>query len=144
MGLAKLTSAHIALITAVAVVLIGVAFFFLGPYKTNQNLKELATRESSADTELSKKAKNEADLAKAKQEVAQVQAQFARYDRELMPQPPIDLMKPTDEAAMTRAMLRLWRQPYELVTAANKFARDQAKRNHVQVVAQFSVAGQPT
>ena len=54
MGLAKLTSAHIALITAVSVVLIGVTFFFLGPYKTNQNLKALSDRKSTAETELAK------------------------------------------------------------------------------------------
>jgi len=55
MGLAKLTSAHIALITAVSVVLIGVTFFFLGPYKTNQNLKALSDRKSTAETELARR-----------------------------------------------------------------------------------------
>src|SRR5437762_290397 len=144
MGLAKLTSAHIGLITFVSVLLIGVTFFFLGPYKTNQNLKSLADRESTADTELGKKAKNEEDRDKARHEVAVVESQFKVYDTELMPQPPIDLMKLTDNAAMTRAMLRLWRQPYELVTAASKYARDQAKVNKVQVQAQFAVAGQTT
>ena len=39
MGLSKLTSGHIAIIGAVTAVLLGVAFWFLGPYKTKENLK---------------------------------------------------------------------------------------------------------
>ena len=57
--------------------------------------------EKNADQKLGKRKANEKDLAKAKQEVAQVQAQFALYDRTRMPQPGIDLIKPTDETAMT-------------------------------------------
>src|SRR5687767_650902 len=122
MGLSKLTQGHIAIIGLVLALVIGGAFYFLGPYKTDQNLAALQTRESEADTRLAKERANKEDLAKAQQEVKQVEAQFARYERRLMPQPPIDLTKPTDETAMTKAMLRLWRQPYELVTAANQFA----------------------
>lgn len=145
MGMSKLTSAHIAIIGAVSALLIGVAFFFLGPYKTNQNLTELKTREDQADQKLAKRKANETDLKKAQQEVKQTQAQFAVYDKKLMPQPPIDLTKPTDETAMTKAMIRLWQQPYELVTTANRFARQQAKRYHVTLLSpSFAVGGQPT
>ena len=77
MGLSRLTTAHVAIIGVVLALLIGGTFFFLGPYKTNQNLKVLGDRESTADTELGKKAKNQEDLDKAKHEVAQIQSQFA-------------------------------------------------------------------
>ena len=125
-------------------ILIGAAFFFLGPYKTNQNLSQLAERDSAAQTELDKKSKNEKDLKAAKQEVAQVKAQFAVYEARLMPKPAIDLTNPS-ETAMTKAMIELWKQPYLIATAANRFAREQAKRNKVQLLSPpFTIAGQPT
>src|SRR5436309_987169 len=101
MGLSKLTSGHIAIMGAVLALLIGGIFYLLGPYKTNQNLKVLDARDSDAQTKIAQEPKNKKDLAKAKQEVTDVQAQFAVYDRTLMPQPPIDITKPTDETAMT-------------------------------------------
>jgi Tfp pilus assembly protein PilO len=145
MGLSRLTTGHVAIIGVVTALLIGVAFFLLGPYKTNQNLTDLKTREEAARQQLNKKSANQKDLAKAKTEVAQTKAQFARFDRTIMPQPPIDLTKPQDETAMTKAMLRLWRQPYEITTVSNKFARDQARKYHVQLLSPpFSIAGQTT
>jgi Tfp pilus assembly protein PilO len=145
MGLSKLTSGHIALIGGLVALVLGGTFWMLGPYKTKQNLDALKQRSDAADTQLAKEIPNKKDLAKAKQEVAQVQAQFAVYDRTLMPQPPIDLTKPTDETAMTKAMIRLWRQPYELCTAANRFARAQARKDHVLLLSPpFSIPGQTT
>src|SRR3954453_18997554 len=145
MGLSKLTSAHVAIIGVVLAVVIGAAFWFLGPYKTNQNLATLDTRAADAEQKIAKEGANKKELAKAKQEVAQVQAQFAKYDTTLMPQPPIDLTKPTDETAMTKAMIRLWRQPYELCKLADKFAHDQAKRSHVTLLSPaFTLPGQTT
>lgn len=145
MGLSKLTSGHIAIIGAVLAVIIGAGFWFLGPYKTKQNITALDSRIADADQKIAKEPTNKKDLAKAKQEVAQVQAQFARYDVTMMPQPPIDLTKPTDETAMTKAMIRLWRQPYELCKMADRFAHDQAKRNHVTLLSPpFTLPGQTT
>lgn len=145
MGLSRLTPLHITIIGAVMVLLIAVAFYFLGPHKTFQNLSALNERVSAADTQLAARTKNERDKAAAEKEVAQTEAQFARYEARLMPKPPIDLTKPTDERAMTLAMIELWKQPYKLVTAANKFARDQARRYKVQLLSPpFSIAGQPT
>src|SRR5215208_7143126 len=145
MGLAKLTAGHIAIIGAVLALLIGVTFYFLGPSRTFQNLKALDERISAADTALMAETKNKKDKAAALQEVAQTKAQFAKYEARLMPKPPIDLTKPTDERAMTLAMIELWKQPYKITTAANKFARDQARRYKVQLLSPpFSIAGQPT
>jgi Tfp pilus assembly protein PilO len=145
MGLSKLTSGHVALIGGLLAIVLGAAFWFLGPYKTNQNLAALNQRADAADQQIAKEPANKKDLAKAKQEVAQVKAQFAVYDRTMMPQPPIDLTKPADETAMTKAMIRLWRQPYELCTAANRFARDQARKYHVVLLSPpFTIAGQTT
>src|SRR5438034_685062 len=104
MGLSRLTTTHIAVIGLVLALLIGVTFFFLGPYKTDQNLTELAGREQTAQTKLANRAKNTKDLALAKQEVAQVKAEFARYEQRLMPKPAIDLTNPS-ETAMTKAMI---------------------------------------
>jgi hypothetical protein len=143
--LSKFTAAHIAITGVVLAILIGVGFWFLGPYKTLDNIKQLDARSADADQKLSKETANKKDLAKAKQEVAETQAQFAKYDATKMPQPPIDLMKPTDETAMTKAMIRLWRQPYELCTMANRFAHDQAKRSHVTLLSPpFTLPGQTT
>lgn len=145
MGLSKLTMGHIALIGVVLAVLIGVAFWFLGPNQTRQNIAALNQRSDAADQELAKKSANQKDLAKAKEEVAHVQTQFARYDETLMPHPPIDLTKPNDETQMTKAMIRLWRQPYEICTAANRFARQEAKKDHVTLLSPpFTIAGQTT
>jgi hypothetical protein len=145
MGLSKLTVGHIWIICGVLAALIGAAIWFLGPYKTKQNLTLLTQRQDDAVQKLGQRKKNEDDKKKAQQEVADVNAEFASYDRRLMPQPPIDLTKPTDETAMTKGMERLWRQPYEICTAADRFAREQAKKNHVTLLSPpFSIAGQPT
>ena len=145
MGLSKLTSGHVTIVGAVLAILIGVGFWFLGPYKTQDNLKQLTTRESDADQKLLKEAANKKDKARAQQEVAEVKAQFASFDRGKMPQPPIDLTKPTDETAMTNAMIRLWHQPYELCTMADRFAKAQAKRSHVTLLSPpFTLPGQTT
>jgi Tfp pilus assembly protein PilO len=145
MGLAKLTSGHIWAICAGLALVIGGVFWYFGMSPTSQNIATLNQRSDAAEQQLAKKVQNQKDLAKAKQEVAQVKTQFASYDFTLMPQPPIDLTKPTDETAMTKAMIRLWRQPYELCTAANRFARDEAKRDHVTLLSPpFSLAGQTT
>jgi hypothetical protein len=147
MGLSRLTTTHIAIIGAVLAVVIGAAFFFIGPYKTNQNLALLQQRDAAADAELVNRVRNEKDLAKAEQEVAQTKAQFARYEARLMPNPPIDLRDET-ETGKTKAMINLWRQPYLLGSAARRFAQEQARRHRVQILsppgAQFSIAGQPT
>src|ERR1051326_1546308 len=111
MGLSRLTTAHIAGIGAAVALLIGVGFYFLGPYKTSQNLAELKTREDTAQSKLANRAKNQKDLALAKQEVAQVKAEFARYEQRLMPKPPIDLTNQS-ETALTKAMITLWKQPF--------------------------------
>jgi Tfp pilus assembly protein PilO len=145
MGLSKLTAGHIAIIGVVLALLIGGTFYALGPHKTSQNLRTLAERESAADTQLMAETKNKKDKAAAQQEVAQTQAQFAKYERRLMPKPAIDLTKPTDERAMTVAMIELWKQPYKIATMANRFARDQARRYKVRLLSPpFSIAGQPT
>jgi Tfp pilus assembly protein PilO len=145
MGLSRLTPGHVAIIGAVLALLIGVAFFFLGPQKTFQNLSALQERETAADTQLDKRAKNEQDKKNAQREVAETKAQFASYEARLMPKPAIDLTKPTDERAMTLAMIELWKQPYKIATVANKFARDQARRNKVTLLSPpFAIAGQPT
>src|ERR1051326_660825 len=145
MGLAKLTAGHVAIIGAVLAILCGATFFYLGPYKTQENIAAVKSRIETADRELAKETNNKKDLNKAKQEVAEVKAQFAVYDKTLMPQPPIDLTKPTDETAMTKSMIRLWGQPYEICTISNRFARESAKQKHVTLLSPpFSIAGQTT
>jgi len=144
MGLARLTTIHIAIIGLVSALVIGVAFYFLGPHKTMQNLRALADRDTLAEAKLAEKPKNEAALKKAEQEVREVQAQYASYEQRLMPKPPIDLTNQS-ETALTKAMIVLWKQPYLICSAANKFARDQAKRYKVRLLSPpFSIAGQPT
>ena len=145
MGLSRLTPGHIAIIGAVMALLFAIAFYFLGPHKTFQNLATLQERESAAETQLAKRSKNMQDKRDAEREVAQTEAQFARYEARLMPKPAIDLTKPTDERAMTLAMIELWKQPYKITTAANRFAREQARRNKVTLLSPpFTLAGQPT
>src|SRR5260370_8005236 len=95
MGLSKLTSGHIALIGGLVALVLGGTFWMLGPYKTMQNLGVLKQRSDAADTQLAKEIPNKKDLAKAKQEVAPLQAQFAVYAPTLLPHPPIALTNPT-------------------------------------------------
>jgi hypothetical protein len=140
MDFSKLTKAHVFVIGLVLMLLLGVAFYFLGPAKTNQNVTtydgQLATYQSTIST----KGAKEADLAKAKQEVAEKQALWARTEITKMPMPPIDLSssKPEDQ---TKAMIRLWQEPAKTVPLVERFALNTRK---VIVTTNFGVPGQPT
>jgi Tfp pilus assembly protein PilO len=140
MDFSKLTKAHVFVIGLVLMLLLGVAFWFLGPAKTKQNLETYNGQIAQADSVISTEAAKKADLAKAKQEVAEKQALWRRTEMTKMPQPPIDLSDPKPEG-QTKAMIRLWQEPAKTVPLIERFALNTRK---VIVTTNFGVGGQPT
>jgi hypothetical protein len=140
MDLSKLTKAHVFIIGLVVALILGVAFFFLGPQKTRQNLTTWNGRLAAAEAVISTEDAKKKALEEARQEVAAKQALWSRISATKMPKPPIDLSKSGDREQML-AMIRLWNEPRITVPLMEKFALD---TDDVIVTTNFGVPGQPT
>jgi len=91
MDLSKLTKVHVFIIGAILVVILGVVFYFLGPTKTQKNLTVLTGRMTAAQQVIATRPAKEADLKKAKQEVADAQAVQTYHALELTSDIPASL-----------------------------------------------------
>jgi hypothetical protein len=140
MDLSKLTKGHVFVIGLVVALLLAVAFYFLGPAKTRQNLTTYNTQLAAHQQIIGTEAQKKQDLADAKKEVREKQALWATVENRRMPQPPIDLSKP-DEQSQTKAMIRLWQEPAKTVPMIERFALN---TKDVIVTTNFGVGGQPT
>jgi hypothetical protein len=135
----KLTRAHIWIIGLVIVVILGAGFYFLGISKTNQNLTALTQRKETADGTIAKEPQYQADLKKAKQEVAEAEQSFRVFTNTKMPKPPIDLRN-QDATGQVKAMMNLWQEPRRLYELAQNFA---LATDRVAVRTQFGVPAPP-
>jgi hypothetical protein len=124
----------------VLMLLLGGAFYFLGPSKTKENLTAYNGQLEQYKSVISTKQAKQADLEKAKQEVATKLALWQRTEVSKMPQPPIDLSK-TDQESQTKAMIRLWQEPSKTVPLMERFALN---TRDVIVTTNFGVGSQPT
>jgi Tfp pilus assembly protein PilO len=140
MDFSKLTKVHVFVIGVVVMLLVGAAFWFLGPTKTKENLTAYQGQLDNYNANISTEGAKKADLEKAKQEVREKQALWARTEMTKMPQPPIDLSK-SDPESQTKAMIRLWQEPGKTVPLVERFALNTRK---VIVTTNFGVPGQPT
>jgi hypothetical protein len=140
MDSSKLTKGHVVVIGLVLMLIVGAAFWFLGPAKTKENLVAYTNQIEQANSVINQEAAKKADLVKAKQEVKEKQALWARTEMTKMPIPAIDLSDPKPES-QTKAMIRLWQEPGKTVPLVERFALNTRK---VIVTTNFGVGSQPT
>jgi hypothetical protein len=139
MDFSRLTRGHIWIIGLVIAVILGAGFYFLGISRTKDNLTQLAARRDTADQTIGKRRDYEADLKKAKLEVAEAERAFRVFTNTKMPKPPIDLRN-QDHTAQVRAMMNLWQEPKRLYDMAQNFALNTDK---VAVRTQFGIPAPP-
>jgi hypothetical protein len=140
MDFSKLTRAHVFIIGAVVVLILGVGFYFLGIRQTQDHLSQLQARLDTAEATIGKETQYNKDLEKAKQEVQHVQSSLVVFTKTKMPNPPIDLRNP-DPKSQVLAMMNLWQEPKRLYYMAERFALN---TNEVAVRTQFGVPAQPS